>query len=624
MSGELAIPSALSLLRKHLEEGAYPEDLLLPLRALQMRGLSKLDLTVHIERIRASRAAVDPDEAFDARCLAALDIVHGVVRDSLIWDAAHAAASLLPRCLSIEALSEALPFALEPSDLLPPRSHVPNERSDIRSALVTAVNSLVDGFDMRPEPAELVRAPRRAFTTRPASLLTFPDRLVLEALTTLVETALQSQLPASVIWPRRRTAAVSASYTDRVQEWDSDYVVKADISHFYESVEHSLLGVFLSSHLSLSSVISRAVEAILGATMQLPRGLPQGPVASDVLASAYLLPIDRKLEESDRQYLRYADDYYFPATDVGDGRQTLQQLEAWLNELGLSLNAAKTSVMRMATFVEGLERRAVRELKRRLIDAELSILDEAEDSIDATNVLLSAGVPDQTMWDLMYHGTMSLDDVVEQLVSGDTEDLAKAYELFFRKAADELRSGHDQETITAVASLAFECLVLLAGTDVELDGQDLEEVQTWFPHLTPQIVDYLTEHGHAEWELSANYFRSRLGEPSGVDWVDAWMCHGASRLPPASFPDELLRSLATGSAAEPLTTAEAVRALAIHGALEEADWRDAFVRVGPAVAAEMLFAGLSMTERAPWLRSETERTGSPGIAALLQAFPPIE
>jgi hypothetical protein len=278
----------------------------------------------------------------------------------------------------------------------------------------------------------------------------------------------------------------------------------------------------------------------------------------------------------------------------------------------------------MSTFVEGLERRKVHSLKRRFVDAELSGLEHAEDSSEATSILLSAGVPDETMWDLMYHQTVTLDDVVDQLVSGDTEELAEAYEIFFRKAAEELRIGEDQETITAVASLAFECLVLLSRTFAQVDEHDLQEVQKWFPHLTPQIVDYLTSHGHAEWELSATYIRKMLIAPSGMDWVDAWMCHGASKLPAASFPHEPLRSLATAGAAGPLTMAEAVRSLAMHGVLKETDWRQAFRQVGPAVAAEMLFTGLSMPERAPWLQSEAPRASTPGVAAILRAFPSNE
>lgn len=504
--------------------------------------------------------------------------------------------------------------------MLPPRAQVPPEASALPNALVSAVDRFIANYDLLPTEAELVRAPRGAFTTRPAALLAFADRLVLEALVEPVEAALEQRLPAAVLWPRSRALAPPVNHASVVLEWDSPYVVKADIAQFYESVEHSLLGVFLSSELDLPSPVSRAVEAVLSATMRLPRGLPQGPLASDILASAYLLPIDVKLAGLDRPYVRYADDYYFPAADVGDGRLVLQRLEAWLNELGLALNAEKTSVMRMTTFAEGLERRAVRALKERYVAEALAPLGDEDGADDVSDVLVNAGVPDETLWDLMYHQTVTLEDVADQLIDADTDRMATAYGMYFRRAAQELRGGDlDQPTIGAIAGLVFECLVLLAGTDVEVAASDLEEVQLWYPHLTPQVVDYLTSPRHVESDFAARYVSARLSAPSSVDWVDAWMCHGAGRLPPASFPLLLVRALAADSAAGPLTTAEAIRALAQHRVLERADWTRALSRLRPAVAAEMVFSSLSAPQRLPWLRAASEATQGPGVATLLQA-----
>lgn len=622
MTGELAIPTALDLLRRQLGEGAEAADLLLPLRALQMRGLNQLDLTVHVERLRATNDASEENEQFEERCLLALEIIHGgLPRYGLVWDAAHDAASLLARCLSSDDVRRAMPFALVPSDLLPPRSALSPENEGVVGVLASAVESVISTFELLPQRAELIRAPKTAFTTRPAAILAFPDRVALEALTSAVEDVLHAALPREVVWPRNRTEGGSSSYSRQILEWKSQYVVKADIAHFYESVEHSLLAVFLSSRLGISVVTARAVEAVLTATMGLSRGLPQGPAASDILASAYLLPVDQSLASLGRPYLRYADDYFMPAEDVGDGRAVLQRLEALLGELGLSLNPAKTSVMRATTFQEALERRTVRALKQSILTSQLEQLEDVEDANEAAEVLETAGVPDETIWDLLYHHSVTVEDAIDQLLGVEESSVAKAYAFYFHAVAWMLRRDEQLDDLTAVASLAFECLALLSQTDVELQARDLGEVQKWFPHLTPQIAEYLTSVTRPLHESAVAYIHQHLAFPSGVDWVDAWMCHAAGRLPEGKAPVAALRKIAEGPAA-PLASAEAVRSLALHADIEEPEWQQAYERAGPALASEMLFAGLDLRDQVPWLARYARDAENRGIAAIAGALEP--
>lgn len=585
-----------------------------------MRGMSQLDLTVQIERLRAVNDATTDDEEFEERCLTVLDLVHGVTHDSLVWDAAHEAAALLPRAIGREELAGATTHALVPSDLLPPRA-TPDETQvvDVAGLLGESVGRVIEAFELRPQRAAIVRAPKGAFTSRPAAVLAFPDRLIFEALASVVEGKLDDALPEMVIWPRNRTDKGSATYTQRVVDWQSAYVVKADVSHFFESIDHSLLAVFLTTHLRVSTVVARAIEAFLDATMGFRRGLPQGPLASDVLASAYLLPLDLRLAESATPYLRYADDYYFPVQNLGQGRRLLQRMERWLNDIGLALNSEKTSIMRMSSFVEGLEHHGVHRLKERLVDERRELLEQAEDADDAAGILERTGIPDDTIWALLYHHSVTIEDVFDQLVTGNAEEFEDVYGYFFRQCATILRRGDNNDEIPAVASLALECLALLARTDVQLPDRDLAEVHRWFPQLTPHVVEYLTRGTHSTWNLSVEYIRSMLTQPTCVDWVDAWMCHAASKLDPTDFPRDELRSIAQDRQVAPLTATEAVRSLAFHQQLEELDWRQAYERVGPALGSEMLFAGLEMRERAPWLRLYLTAAAAPGVRAILEA-----
>jgi hypothetical protein len=619
---ELAIPSALELLERDIRSGADAGTLALPLRALQMRGLSKLDLTVHVERVRAVNAATDDVEQVEETCLLALELIDGRLRSGLVWDAAHHAASLLPRSLTHHNVRAAISQALVPSDLLPPRPSDLGLGERFDDVLADAVTATMESFVLRPVRAELVRAPKSAFTTRPAALLALPDRVLLEALASQVEERLPAALPEAVMWPRSRAQAVAPSFGDAVLAWDSRYVVKADVAHFYESVEHSLLAVLLATRLNVRSTTARAVEALLSATMGTAHGLPQGPPASDVLASAYLLAVDQQLVDDGLRFVRFADDYFFPAETLVEGRAVLQRLEALLTDLGLALSPEKTSVMRHDTFRTGLDRSAVHSLKLELAEAHFEALGEPDSAGDAAELLERVGVPEETIWSVVYHHTMSMEDVLADLVGdeGDEGELQATYAMYLQGIARVLREEGATSELSLLENIARESLVILREGWVRVPTEDLAQLQEWFPHLVPHIVGLLTASAEpAALAEAAEYVRTRLEHTSGVDWIDAWMCHAAASLPSNRVPVEPLLYLLTAPHAQPLSRAEAVRALAKAGALNEGEWRQVLERSSPALATEMLLTGLAEREHLPWLAPYVE-SAHPAIAQVAIAL----
>lgn len=623
MTSVLAVPSAIDLLRRQLAAGpAELGNLALPLRALQLRGVPQLDLVVQIERIRATNDASTEDEQIEENCLLALDIVNGQVpRHGLSWDASSRSASLLARALSESAIASALSFALEPSDLLPPRARPEGMPPAVSSILAFAVNQAVESFALEPEKAELVRAPKSPFTSRPAAIMAFPDRLALEALMTPIEVALQTALPEAVVWPRNRATPGTGSFSNTVLEWGSEYIVKADIAHFYESVEHSLLAVFLATRLGANLLVARGIEAVLTATMGIERGLPQGPLASDIAASAYLLPIDQRLAETGQPYLRYADDFYFPADDIGHGRRIIQTIESWLTELGLSLNSDKTIVMRKETFAENLERPAVRQLKEEAANAHFASLESAEDQSEAQEVLDAVGLDEEFLWDLMYHHSVTVEDLVGNVVEDSGRSLPRAYQVFFEWVAANLLAGTHGDKLAPLASLARECLVILGPrSEFALRLPSLRIVQTWFPHLSPDVARYLI--ARANEHSVADYLRDQLGSRTEIDWVDAWMCHAAGRVPPEVAPIAELREALGASATGPLTRMEALRALTNLNATNESEWRATLSAASPAMSSEILFAGMAEFQSIPWLSRMAREADHPGIAAIAGALEP--
>lgn len=603
---EISIPTTLNVLTSVLRGSPAEGDLRLPLRALQFRGLSKLDLVVFVERVRERNAATDDLEHVEENCLLALDIIHGAAGGaSLSWNAQHDAASLVARCLDEGLVRQGLQHGLEPSDLLPPRGRIPKRgRASLESALASATIGLFDSFERLPAQAEIFRVPKGPFTTRPAALMAIPDRLTYEALAGVVETAIADRIPPEVLWPRRRSQQPDRVATSEALSWGTPYIAKADISNFYEAVDHSLLAVFLISYCELNVIAARAIEALLTSTMGIPRGLPQGPPGSDVLASAYLLPLDAWLRAQGVGFVRYADDYFFGVESVGAGKDLMLRFEGAMRELGLALNTSKTQVMRRDTFIRGLERPSpeVLELRQELAKQRVGELKSIDDGEKLAEALEAAGVDEETLFDLVYHRRIELDDVLEQFADRLLPSLVETYETYLRQISLALERGVPGE-LGVYARLTREALRVLTLAEADVEAAAVHRVVTWFPQVAPLASDLIAAGArrNAAWARSVLY--GHLSRGAHTDWVDAWMIHSVTVCPDLADDDLLanLRSFARGEESGPLTRLESVRALSAVGALDEGVWREAFSSVSVPLQSEMVFSALANARRYPWL-----------------------
>ncbi len=609
MSSGIALPSGLAELGSRLRTTQDEADLAQVLRALQRLRLSEADLCVHIERLRAYNDATDQDEDFEENCLLALDLATGYARGGLRWDAAAMAPILLGEVLDRETLEAGCVHAVRPNDLLPPRPYnqlAQHIAQDISGPLVDWAHACLQHDEYQVWRADIFRTPKSPFTTRPAALLALPDRLALEALAELISPQLDEHLPATVLWPRGRTgdsaASLSMDYQSRALEWGSDYIIKADIADFYGSVDHAILGLVTSTHLDMPRKYGQAVESLLSAVMAISRGLPQGVPASDVFASAFLLPVDSHLSERSMTYLRCADDFLLPATSVDEARGTLRHLEESLREIGLSLNDEKTKIMRSSTYEKGLKEHThaltglVRQLRRSggrpasADDAFRWSIIEAQFEDEEGNVREEFFDP---LWDGIYLGDLTLDDVIESLKDTVQYGLVEAHEMLLRALALELNSGPSAD-IKKAEDLGRQCLAVLTADGRVVDLQSLETLLQWFPKLAPSISVYLGSITKAEPKRVFRFIRDALEQQPRSDWVTGWLCAAIDK-----HGLELSRGLVkhlNSVAADPteglLTRTSAVHALARAGELKKSTWHGLGRDATPAVESEMVFSAL--------------------------------
>lgn len=566
---DLLIVGALDRLRGLVaaSEAAYPEQVAQQLRVLQRMGLSKQDLVVHLERLRAQNDATHADEQVEDNALLALDVVEGLTRYGLSWDAAEKAATWVPLALDREHFEAGSSHALTTNDLLPPRSEV--SADNIRGSLVSKYWEEIERRTYKPTIADFFRAPKPGLTTRPAALLAPRDQFVYEGLAEAVADQLEVALPEHVVWPRGRDAG--GTHTDFVNAptlWDSEYVLRTDIARFYESIDHAYLSVLVAQQLNIRGSLPIALEAFLDAVMRTHTGLPQGLKGSDVFASAYLMDVDRELERRDWPFARYSDDMLIGAASFEEARARLRELEAILRERSLTLAGDKTRIMRRSAYLSGLTAENAQESLRDRVRNEviLWLKENPEESMGAVKL------PEPVKWDVMYRESIPWEEVLDNVSDQLLPPWIHAYESIFDSEATRLlRGGHPFAEDALSLSELRSCLVFMtAGAQVAgILPESLESAQVmldWQPSLVREVSALLSAISGRSPEIVRDFLAARLGREADSDLESAWLMSpvvSQSRLA-ALLKPVLIEML--GDRNKPLSAAAAFRALEHVGA----------------------------------------------------------
>ena len=198
--------------------------------------------------------------------------------------------------------------------------------------------------------------PKAGWFSRPGSILNPSDRLVYQALADnlqdVVETALDrtrafSQIPSAAEDEYFVSASESwGNFQQRVQKIcaSSNYMIKADVSHYFERVpQHHLINLLNSA--GCPSAISNLLEEVFLSFQQRNSfGIIQGVYPSDVFGNFFLSEFDAHCEINDLPSARYVDDFYIGFPDLASARSGMAQLVEKLRQDGLHLNEGKSRI----------------------------------------------------------------------------------------------------------------------------------------------------------------------------------------------------------------------------------------------------------------------------------------
>lgn len=119
----------------------------------------------------------------------------------------------------------------------------------------------------------------------------------------------------------------------------------ADVCRCYPSIGPELVGETLLRLGCEGGDVRDVVAALKSLAMAGVPGLPIGPDPSAVLANAVLAPADHALRVMGARHLRWVDDFWVFAPDLGAGEAALRQLRASLGRAGLFLAVEKTRLI---------------------------------------------------------------------------------------------------------------------------------------------------------------------------------------------------------------------------------------------------------------------------------------
>jgi hypothetical protein len=503
-------------------------------------------------------------------------------------------------------LKAALKRGAEPNDLLPPRPE-DNVGGEVGNRFIETLLRDIQRGSFDPAPAYFVQVPKSSHATRPAALLTLADRVVYEALVDSLRPRIESALLGNeiVFWPR----GLQANKAWRAFEASpltptGNYVIVADISAFYESIDHESLTERLIRATGRRSE-AEAVLELLNRIMASPRGLPQGLPSSDHLATAFVSPIDHDMVRDGFHYTRHGDDIRIAAETYDAARKAVLCLEARVREAGLQLNASKSKILKRSTYEAEQDSidRTIAETRRQLVDAKARAL---EDDSEALESALKEAEKEELGWEFFYHGRLSLHEVIDELrphlEPNDAEIAEKMFESTIAAPPGSI-NGLPGDAFHQRLALS---LVRLAAADSEVPLPHMGELLQTYPDKTELFCSYLAAlSDDVPAEVAAQLSIVIGNDRFHTEWEAAWIARTLARVHTHASVAALdvLQRVIANPYGNWLFAIESAKVLAFRGELSRESLAWLWNTCPRALRADLVVAADAMADQHNWAKA---------------------
>ncbi len=326
----------------------------------------------------------------------------------------------------------AISNASTPNDLLPPRLE-DKVGGELSKEFVKYLEKIINEEKYSADKASFIHVPKPGFTTRPAALLTLADRLIYESLVDSIKEKIEKKLISDnyVMWPRAAYGSKKWGEFERAPiEAGKAYIVSIDITAFYDSIDHSILEDTIVQIIGEGD-IAKCISNFLSTIMDSNRGVPQGLLPSDTLATLFLQSLDSAMLRSGFNYWRHGDDIRMSADNISLARKSIAIAEVELRKIGLVLNSSKCTIKKTEQYDAHLQEtsKVYQLIKDKLYQNRVASV--SADSNALEEVMDEAKLDDQMKWDLFYHESISIQDVIHKISEHlQPNDLEVAHELF--------------------------------------------------------------------------------------------------------------------------------------------------------------------------------------------------
>jgi hypothetical protein len=211
------------------------------------------------------------------------------------------------------------------------------------------------------DQSDVIVSSKAGYGYRPIHTLPLLDRVFYQA----VVDAFKPELHA----PDRTDEAYEAFRHAPLAVSDCDYVVRADVSAFYQYIGHRALEVELVG-LTGKADLAAAVGGFLDSVTGRGFGIPQNNPSSHVLSDLFIDAAERQLLRLGYMVWRYNDDFVVAAHNLRQAREFIRDFDRLMRQSGLTPNDDKTMILRRDQYAEWIGRASDR---RRQLSTDLDI-----------------------------------------------------------------------------------------------------------------------------------------------------------------------------------------------------------------------------------------------------------
>lgn len=185
--------------------------------------------------------------------------------------------------------------------------------------------------------------------------LPFYDRVIQHMIVNIIEPLFERRFIFHSYACRKKRGVHEASdtlakwlYNLQIKQGKKIYAIKADIHHYFQSIDHEILKKEVRRYISDKRAL-KIIDHIIDHNGIYPDGvgIPVGNLTSQLFANVYLNILDQyiKHELHARYYIRYMDDFIILSDNPAELREMLAKIDAFVqSRLHLTLNP-KTTIL---------------------------------------------------------------------------------------------------------------------------------------------------------------------------------------------------------------------------------------------------------------------------------------